>query len=215
MVEELGQGCLENASRSLLFAAERARVHISSAIDLCSSGFDLKGDARDFFYEGRQAVLEVCSADADLEKQDAAVKWHTWAEQAMLRGSGKAHRWTKLPTAWQPFRTKVVMPWAGLPHKQIAAEGERLEKLWEASPSQGRGPWSCKSWGPVRQSAEADESASPQTSCTPLPLIPLVAFVRSFGHLVWPQLKAMMDVLLLPRGSSTMMASWWSLASWL
>ena len=103
MLEELWHGCLEDASQDLLFAAEKARIHISSAIDLCNSGYDFESDARDFFDEGRQALFEVCDAEAALEKKDATCKLHDWADQAMLRGSGKAHRWTKLPTAWRPF----------------------------------------------------------------------------------------------------------------
>eukprot|EP00959_Pyramimonas_sp_CCMP1952_P344813 7221267-Pyramimonas_sp.AAC.1 len=53
--------------------------------------------------------------EIDLEKRSANKAWREWVHIGTQGNGGRAHRWTKLLDAWNPYEAPWKGTWTGRP----------------------------------------------------------------------------------------------------
>ena len=78
-------------------------------------------------------IREQLSRERGQAHQSARQAWRQWVKEAMSKGVGWAHRWSKPTQPWQPAQVLHNGKMSGRPSVLLAAETSRLEGLWRCS----------------------------------------------------------------------------------
>jgi hypothetical protein len=74
------------------------------------------------------------------DKRQANIAWSTWADEATVAGAGRAHRWSRVPSAWRPQTVIKDGTLSALPINILQEEGDRMAEPCRQTHLPGRGP---------------------------------------------------------------------------